>query len=291
MNGLKDKVTAIGVNSNGTIAAAANGPAQRVELLLDAKSAKYTRQVSGEDGPGEVVVWDMASGKIRTTFRDHIRPVTSIAISPDGAIVASASAKENVLRLWDSATGNKHITVEGRFGMLAFAPDGETLLARRATVAEDQSANKHVAINVKTSRFSMVVPNPEGRFRYHQFSPDARTFIRYGPKEVDSSESSIAQIVDVQTGKIEKVFEESRGLIGAVAWGPGPGRLTTASDQHNIRVWDIASCSVIRTHVYGESGFPRVWLSKDGRKLGYLSSDSHGDLQLCNVERLPVMGQ
>ncbi len=56
--------------------------------------------------PWEVVrmvrVWDVGSGKERCSFRGHDGPIQAVAVSPDGAAIASGSADTAVL-LWDLA--------------------------------------------------------------------------------------------------------------------------------------------------------------------------------------------
>jgi WD40 repeat protein len=62
-------------------------------------------------------------------LRGSDEPVSAIAYSPDGTLLAAAGA-DNVLRLWDLAAGKERLTLHGRLlGTcgLAFSPDGQTL--------------------------------------------------------------------------------------------------------------------------------------------------------------------
>jgi WD40 repeat protein len=54
--------------------------------------------------------------------------VTSVAVSPDGETLASASRDKNII-LWDAATGAKRLTLPqpSMIYELAFSPDGKTL--------------------------------------------------------------------------------------------------------------------------------------------------------------------
>ena len=92
----------------------------------------------GDRVPGEVKVFDAATGRLGFTLRGHTSNVVAVAFSPDGSRIATASFDQTV-KLWDAATGREAFTIRGHKGgvlSVAFSPDGR----RIATGSIDNSA-------------------------------------------------------------------------------------------------------------------------------------------------------
>ena len=76
-----------------------------------------------------VMLWDPATGMVRSTLKGHSDPVLAVAFSPDGKLVASGSYDKTVI-LWDPTTGVACSTLNGhsnRVPAVAFSPDGKLL--------------------------------------------------------------------------------------------------------------------------------------------------------------------
>src|ERR1700737_3227506 len=67
--------------------------------------------------------------KLRDTLHGHTQVVVSVAYSPDGKTLASASY-DGTLKLWDVTSGKERTTLQGHtgcVGSVAYNPDGKTL--------------------------------------------------------------------------------------------------------------------------------------------------------------------
>ncbi len=93
-------------------------------------SPDATTLVSG-DNDMCVILWNVATGRMRSMLGFHLAPVTSVAFSPNGKTVASLGVV-GTLQLWDVPSGRKIAAVEhppghGFSDAVAFSPDGSLL--------------------------------------------------------------------------------------------------------------------------------------------------------------------
>ena len=86
----------------------------------------------GFEYPGELLLWDVASGKVRATWKFGADgPIASLGFSPDGKVLAAGSRVRTV-KLWDWAAGRRTTTLSESTGELyavVFTPEGSRVLA------------------------------------------------------------------------------------------------------------------------------------------------------------------
>jgi WD40 repeat protein len=77
----------------------------------------------------QILVWELASGKLRLQLKDQPEKIAALAFSPDSATLASGGG-DKVIRLWDATTGQVRRSLAGHGDWvcaIAFSPDGKTL--------------------------------------------------------------------------------------------------------------------------------------------------------------------
>lgn len=100
---------------------------------------------------GKLYLWRTAAASDPSVLRGHTSFVQALALSPDGALLASGSQE---LRLWDARTGTlvfeladdrRHV-----YRRLSFSADGQRLAAIRDTVVGNVRSEAGIVLDVRT---------------------------------------------------------------------------------------------------------------------------------------------
>jgi WD40 repeat protein len=245
-----------------------DGGPREVIVSQDGTRLVTPNVISGWSGFG---VFDATSGKLIASCKGHEGDAWSLALSPDGARVATG-AEDRTPRVWDAATGALLATCEGHASKVvgvSFSPDGTRLLSTSADGTVRQWA-------VATGR---EVEPP-----YDRHSSDVTAAV-YSPdgRLVASAGTDRTVRVWQATGRQDvAVLHGHTGAVTAVAFAPGgrrlasvscPTRMSMSSDQ-TVRTWDVdprATLPVLRAH---KSYVYPVAYSPDGRWIASGSWDS-----------------
>ncbi len=130
------------------------------------------------DRDGMVRFWESATGKLLGSARVPAPPVHNAVLGPHGKYLAVSLERENVVRLYECATGREtqlaghHDFVSG----LAFSPVGDTL----ASGSMDGTIRLW---NTSTGELRMLLPGHMQEVTDLAFSPDGRTLATMARKE------------------------------------------------------------------------------------------------------------
>jgi WD40 repeat protein len=115
------------------------GPIHAVAFSPDGKTLASAGIIRDPDGkeekssykPGEIILWDVASGKARQKLTGFHSAVACLAFTPDGMTIIAGDF-DNELSFWNVSTGKKRAVVKGvtdTVDYLAISPDGKLLVS------------------------------------------------------------------------------------------------------------------------------------------------------------------
>jgi WD40 repeat protein len=219
--------------------------------------------------PGEVILWDAATGAPIRTLRGHKNIVCAIAISPDGRQIASASPSDSV-RVWEAASG-RLLRVLPEAWSVAFSPDGKWLATgnSKETVQFWDLATDAAAKPIPQATFVGGIP---GRVYGVAFSPDGRRVAATitGP-------SSEVKVWNFPAGTEALALQSPTGPVNRVQFSPD-GRYLAAdvggkADASLIRLWDAATGQLVQSLAGHRSGIPGLVFDPTGERLASAGAD------------------
>jgi WD40 repeat protein len=259
------------------------------------------------DANGNTGLWDLNTGKLLHTFPKDSHDVKSVAISPDGKMVALSfrSGPKGVdVNLFDPSTGKLLSTftndssLQPFIGTLSFSADNKMLLVgyfdNNARLWDVSSGQELRLINGSdNSNFSGVLTlSPDGNLvvldggkLWWNIStgmkvafPDAMS----GNRVVFSADGSLVAIANfnrsvsvwkVASQQLINTFSGHTDQVTSLAFSPDDRLLVTGSADKTAQVWDIASGRLLRVLTGHSASVTSVAFTPDGKKIVTTSLD------------------
>ena len=121
---------------------------------------------------GYVRLWDMTTGELKKITPEGISSITQVVFNPSGDTFAGSTIGENIIYLWDAATGKLKTTLEidSQFaGNVAFSHDGEKIAIN--------CSSDHIQFwEVSTGQYEGTLYGHRTNIMDIAFSPDGNTF-------------------------------------------------------------------------------------------------------------------
>src|SRR5262249_54101786 len=87
---------------------------RRASMMVFSPDGTWLATAGSDNWGGDhaVRVWDISQGKELRPREGHAAPVPSVAVSPDGSVIATAG-RDGVVQLWEATTGKHLVRLEG----------------------------------------------------------------------------------------------------------------------------------------------------------------------------------
>jgi WD40 repeat protein len=188
--------------------------------------------------PGQVKLWEVATGQERGSMSGHPFDVWDVAFSPDGKTLASAGGKseekigkmksQGEIILWDVPPGKARATLKGHakpVTAIAFTADGKTLVS----ASEDNTAKV----------WDVQAGKEKQTLRGHQGVVVAVAVSSDGKLVATGSRDKTVRLWDAATGKELAVLTGHSDQVRAVALTRDGKTLASGGDDKSIRLWDV----------------------------------------------------
>ena len=206
-----------------------------------------------------VRIWDVGRGKLVHTASVHLEKQLSFAIAP-GASSLAADTSFGHVRLWNYGTGEVLKNFEpGDSGAsaLEFTPDEKSLV-----VGTEKGVLR--VIDVATWNVARTIDLD---------SPIKSLAVSAEHIAVGYLDGTVAMLNFGDQSSVPEI-KQQKGAINALAFSPKGDQFASASDDHSVKVWDVATLKPIRSLEGHAAAVLAIAFSPDGKTIA--SMDSSG---------------
>lgn len=212
--------------------------------------------------PANVEVQDVARHRTLLTYSGHTGPISSLAWSPDGASLVSASY-DTTVQVWDAGTGAQRITYKEHSSpvqAVAWSPDG-------AYIASADSLHTIRIWNVQTGQTLKVYTDHSDQVTTLNWWPG-------GPRIASGSADKTVRVWDTVTGTTFLTYTGHSDVVQSVAWSPDGKQIASASNDLTIQVWNAQDGKRTVTYRGHKDQVWSVAWSPDGKYIASASWDT-----------------
>ncbi len=204
----------------------------------------------------------LSSLEIVQSLKDHSVVTTSVAYSPDGLLIATATG--SYVHIFDSQTNSLLRTLSGHTGevlSIAFSPDSQTI----ASGSEDLTVKLW---EVSSGSLKTTLSGHNGDVEAVAFSPNGNTL-------ASGSGDGTIKLWQVTGNAQPRTFLGHSGVVLAVDFNPDGDILASGSSDDTVKLWEVSDGTELLSLTEHKASVHTVAFSPDGQTLASGGFDSN----------------
>ena len=242
----------------------------RADLNIRAFAPDGSALAAADDA---IQIWNIANRRLVTEMEGHGSGIDTVAFTPDGLSIFSASSVDAPYygrpsaRLWDIKTGGLNWGME-QIESAAMSPDGTSAAISfyRAIQITDPLTGEAAAELDVYSAGAMA------------FSPDGKRLAFSRP----ASNYGEIRVWDIAADKVSKRFQSTLGRIHSIAYSPDGKTIAGGGEFETLILWDAHSGQPVKELESRAGDVYSVAFSPSGSRLASAGED--GAVRLWNLE-------
>ncbi len=256
--------------------------------------------------------------KEKNRLQGHDDKVKSVSFSPDGKIIASASA-DNTIKLWNAKNGTLWRSLIGHTNSVwsvSFSPNGKIIASTASdgmikiwnvdgSLIKTIKGHNSILLDVSFSFDGTILAVAAANGKVGLFDLDNGNLIKiidahrepiwsidFSPDGKILATASLdytLKLWNISNGSLIKTFTGHTNKLAGVSFSPNGKILATASFDNTIKLWNVSDGSLIHTFVGHTAPVHSVTFSPNGRKIASASEDR--TIKLWDIKQTAIQPQ